>query len=1517
MGKEITTIDRYPGIQPFSRIYKPVFFGRSTDVAELYKFLNVNNLVILYGKSGLGKSSLLNAGLIPYLEERKDYKHIFIRFGSYQPNSAKSLKEIFIKGVKEALPKDQQIFLSELELKKNEQSIWQYVKSLAWANRNADGVLIVLDQFEEIFSYPTTEVKAFGRAIAEVVNDRMPAHFQQALFDKSEQEPSFLENQAEQIEFIEKSLPVKLLMGIRSDRLSLLDRFSPYLPNILRNTDELKPLDIKQARNAIVDPAQKAETDELKFNSPPFTYEEKLIKDILNYLSQHETRPVETFLLQIICQYVEAWVVANFDKEVTGIQVKASDIGKLDTIVQRYYIDVIQGKKQKNKKRTFTEHEQLLARYLIEKNLIDSVHRSRVSLDKSFALAYGFEEEMLEELIDERIIRQEPNTVSGISYELSHDTLIDPVLQAEQHLGKLDEKIEAFYSNLTSPEAQAFIESHFLNAEGQSVRREIHDLPEDGETLEALQESNLLRTFINDESEIEAYELYPMFQAPALKFRAVRKQEEIVENKKKAKKARRVSFGVGALALVALIATIVAVQQVFKVDEQIKVITVQPYLERARNIMSESRAKALQIARYAYDLHQIDSTENFLYKLLGDSLNHFERQSFADHFVVDVAFSPTEDKILICIGGIPEGHIEVFDYKKKKSLNLLSLNDTISSNIDLSIDELPGETDYISDGYAIKLDVINSCAFSPNGQEILVGIEDKKAKLLGLKGNLLQRYENMDSRIAGLQFSKDGNEFLAVDSTSTIRIMNKEGIRVKDIQLDHEITYAEFSPTGDSLLVSNSYDYDSYEYSGKESKAQLIDRNGRLLKEFYEPGLDVSLAHFSPDGKTILTNAKYGGIKLWSLSEGEDIEYLNQKDRYDIVHAAFSSNGQKIVGMRTNKDVIVWELGKGEIFSFSAHREGLLGTLLGEAELQIPETRFSHVSFSKNAEDILTWVRSSSSSVKLWDAELGRSREAIIQNLRHEENFENTIDFVENYWDQNSTASLSITEKETLDIRDAEYYFSLAESLKEDHPTLSLRLLEYGSQHFKEKRFENEVYKILGDTTTHFYAVNLNIKPSFFLNSASFSPKEKYLLIPPSGTDNTVKLLDSNFLFVQDFKHKGNFQVLDLGFFSDGKSIFVFYTDGTLKLWKFNGTMIAALKLPNTRTTNIKFSPKGNYFPYYLSSDTMVIREMESGKEIKIKNIGFLKEFSQDERYFILSPNNIGYAPEEEFLFEINGEELSVFDEYYKTQLRFSPDGRYLIAFLDSSKVGVRDLGYSTEWTFGRKEDGIKNYNISADGKSILSFGGNNEVKRWSLNGELLTTYSGHSDTCYSAQFSQDNKLILTSSRDSTLCVWSLDGNNISTLKSKKQIISGQFSLDSRLILVNEFNLYENIIEDDDSYRIWNFNKNTRLNIILDNGDESASFSPTGKWILREKDDSGIYPSNFDIPSAYIYSSQVSPTRQAIIDAYQNGVPFSSMKSKIEAYLASDKVGSFTPQEKIKYGIKEEKASMWDWLFGK
>jgi hypothetical protein len=60
-------VNPFPGLRPFKLEERFLYFGREGQSEAILRRLTDNRLVVLVGVSGSGKSSLINAGLLPYL----------------------------------------------------------------------------------------------------------------------------------------------------------------------------------------------------------------------------------------------------------------------------------------------------------------------------------------------------------------------------------------------------------------------------------------------------------------------------------------------------------------------------------------------------------------------------------------------------------------------------------------------------------------------------------------------------------------------------------------------------------------------------------------------------------------------------------------------------------------------------------------------------------------------------------------------------------------------------------------------------------------------------------------------------------------------------------------------------------------------------------------------------------------------------------------------------------------------------------------------------------------------------------------------------------------------------------------------------------------------------------------------------------------------------------------------------------------------------------------------------------
>ena len=199
----------YKGLMPYDEKDQKYFFGRERETQIIISNMYAASLTTLYGTSGVGKSSVLRAGVVSKLRaqaaESLDQGQIpdvcVVYFNTWQkqvpeeeggqdPEGEKALNRLKAT-IKDSL---------SLTLRENVPQCFSKEGTLREVLRSATkslggDVMVILDQFEEYFLYypQSFAPHSFATEFIDVVNDYQ--------------------------------LPVSFLLSIRGDSLSTLDRF--------------------------------------------------------------------------------------------------------------------------------------------------------------------------------------------------------------------------------------------------------------------------------------------------------------------------------------------------------------------------------------------------------------------------------------------------------------------------------------------------------------------------------------------------------------------------------------------------------------------------------------------------------------------------------------------------------------------------------------------------------------------------------------------------------------------------------------------------------------------------------------------------------------------------------------------------------------------------------------------------------------------------------------------------------------------------------------------------------------------------------------------------------------------------------------------------------------------------------------------------------------------------------------------------------------------------------------------
>ncbi|MFC9661253.1 hypothetical protein ACFVJ5_13540 [Nocardia sp. NPDC127606] len=236
----------WPGLESFEEDGQAFFFGRDREAESLLNHVRDAPVTILYGRSGLGKTSLLRAGLFPALRE-EHFLPIYIRLDLTL--HATALSRQLHRSVRDSIRAD----APDAMLPADDESLWEYLHRTdfeLWSAQNYPLTpVIVLDQFEELFT--------LGERVPDLVREFMHDLGDLAENRISDEVAARIDNdEAEAGRFRLRSQNFKLLITLREDFLPNLEEWCPLIPALGRSRMRLLPFRADAAFDAVHKPAE-------------------------------------------------------------------------------------------------------------------------------------------------------------------------------------------------------------------------------------------------------------------------------------------------------------------------------------------------------------------------------------------------------------------------------------------------------------------------------------------------------------------------------------------------------------------------------------------------------------------------------------------------------------------------------------------------------------------------------------------------------------------------------------------------------------------------------------------------------------------------------------------------------------------------------------------------------------------------------------------------------------------------------------------------------------------------------------------------------------------------------------------------------------------------------------------------------------------------------------------------------------------------------------------------------------
>jgi len=401
------------GLDSFTEETRAYFYGRDEEVAELARRVQRKLLTILFGQSGLGKTSILRAGIVPRLRAQ-GYCPVYVRIDYSQdsPEPSEQIKQAVFRATLTSGRWTQPGVAVEGE------SLWEFLHHRDDVLRDGEGKtvipLLIFDQFEEIFTLAQSD--DFGRRraaqflqdLADLVENRPPA----ALEARMDSDDAAVEK----FDFTRSDY--RVLIALREDYLAHLEGVKGTMPSIGQNRMRLARMTGTQALDAVLKPGGKLVNQEVA---------ESIVRFVAGG-AELRNAEVEPSLLSLICRELNNARIGQGRAEISADLLA----GSRDTILSEFY------------ERALADQPPGVRKFIEDAMLTDSGFRESLAEErvaKAFAAA-GAAPEALAMLVNRRLLRIEER-LDLRRVELTHDVLCSVVKASREARHEREARDEA------------------------------------------------------------------------------------------------------------------------------------------------------------------------------------------------------------------------------------------------------------------------------------------------------------------------------------------------------------------------------------------------------------------------------------------------------------------------------------------------------------------------------------------------------------------------------------------------------------------------------------------------------------------------------------------------------------------------------------------------------------------------------------------------------------------------------------------------------------------------------------------------------------------------------------------------------------------------------------------------------------------------------------------------------------------------------------------------------------------
>lgn len=1307
----------YVGPRAFEENDRDFFFGRDSETRQIASLVIARRGVLLHAESGAGKTSLLKASLIPYLQQHKRINVLPVsRVGGQLPPglNVDDVRNVFTLNALLNFGVDADFeLIMHLSLAQG----LQQLDLLPPAVDRPSPYLLILDQLEEVFT-----------------------HFPERYADR---ERFFVEVQ----DCLETYPHLSLLLSMRDDYLAQIDAFAGLMPNRLRTRFHLERLQFESALEAVQQPAQD--------QGRPFA--EGVAEELVNNLRRSQLRAtasddeagvdgaapvppildryVEPVQLQVVCQ--QLWHNLPPDRK-SILQEDVQRFGDVDQALTQFYETVLQ-----EAAKTTDVAEAALRLWFSEE--IITPRRTRGLVYRGAQFSGSLPNAAVDILNDAYLIRAE---IRGQDkwYELVHDRLVEPILMANR---LWRERRRSALTVATQAWLDSGRDSDLLYSGGQLRKLEAEAA---GEKLSEDEQAFLQTSYTEEQRRRGRRNRLITIGASILVTFFATLTILALWNAARAAQAERdaISAKAEAQTNLTMVQTAEAVAQEERVMAELNA-------EEARQ--AEATAQASQATAVASEAVAVD--EQATAQALSVAA---EAQAFTIAANARLQADP-EQSLLLALeavslteaAGLPPlsetvSTLEVL-LQQSRYYRTLRLPETSFKTMSLSPVGRPylatishrGELDvWEADNGRVRRfsaapPAANLVQFSPDGQTLVSTNDRNEWQLWDVAtGELLLTVAAHAAAINALAFSPDGESLVtarvvsrqsdAAQEVNTVRVWNADTGDLR-FELDYQtwVDTLAFSSDGRYLLTS-----------GQTIRLWDMNRNGIDLG-FPDAVPWAPVLSFSPDGRFLATADGEGAIQIWALPSLEPVTALLDS-LVSVTELKFSADSDQLYAADGRGRVQIWNTDTWQSLP------GLAG----------PEAWINAMAVDLNQEYLATGTNQR--QIQLWFLP---TRQLVATLQGH------ATEITELAFDGDGKFLVSLSEDGTINVWQV-VPPAAARTLLGHTAGLQQAIFDPNGQRIATGGNDGQV--LLWDTSSRDLLYRFDTLQGW-VRALQFSPDGDSLAVADDGSTVRVWQTSTGREQATFSGHRG--PVNALVYSSNGRFLATGDAGGTIRLWSATGGRPLATWSVNAAVAALVFDRAGRFLAAVTTTGEAFVWTVEQRTE-QMRGFGenagvTAVAFDQSGRYLATATQagtirlwDVGTGGAGQLF---SGHSGPVYD------LQFGPGERWLFSAGADRTVRVWNLvSGELAATLTGHTDLITNLAFNADASVLASASADATVRVWNLDlltpreSTLRSILSGHTGRVNRVTLNPTGDLLLTAGTDTTARLWPIQSLPLPTL---------------------------------------------------------------------------------------------------------------------------------------------------------